>query len=461
MLAQILLERLKSIVGASNLLTSKAELDHFGVDRTSFWAPRACAVVRPNSVEQVRSIVLFAIETNLAIVPSGGRTGLSGGAVAANGELVLVMDRLNKVLDYRSSDRAVTVEAGIITANLQAFAEKNKLFYPVDFASSGSSQIGGNIATNAGGIRVLRYGMTRDWVLGLKVVTGAGEILDLNRGLVKNNSGYDLRHLFIGSEGTLGVICEATLQLTQPPQDSTVMVLGLSDFSAVVSVFELFEGKIDLSACEFFSQLALDRVVAHRGYTSPFDTGAPFYVLFEFEADSSNQAESCFQRALEQGWVVDGVISQNSIQAQSLWKLREDISDTLWQWQPYKNDLSVRVSDMPNFIKQVEQLVSDGYSEFELVWYGHVGDGNLHLNILKPEAMNSDDFLARCEPVSHEICNLLVAFGGSISAEHGIGLLKKDYLKYTRSAAEVEIMRKMKKIFDPKGILNPGKVFDE
>ena len=463
MLSEQIIERLKDIVGDQRLLLSRQDCDRFGVDRTSFWPPKPCGIVVPDSIEEVRQIVLLANEHNLPIVPSGGRTGLSGGAVAANGELVVAMDRLNQVVDFNPIERTLTVGAGMITANLQAYAQQHDLFYPVDFASTGSSQIGGNIATNAGGIKVIRYGMTRDWVMGLKVVTGCGDILDLNKGLVKNNTGYDLRHLFIGSEGTLGLICEVTIRLSTPPAESVVMVLGVSSFPAILKVLEAFRRQIDLSAFEFFSQSALDKVVAHTECAKPFDTEAPFYVLLEFETASQvplDQALTLFEQAVAEDWVVDGVISQSIAQAQTLWKLREDISETLWQWQPYKNDISVRVSLMPEFMQEVEALVSERYPDFELVWYGHIGDGNLHLNILKPEAMTAEDFVARCTPVSNEIGSLLARYKGSVSAEHGVGLLKKEYLYHSRSNEEIAMMRNIKKAFDPKGLLNPGKVFD-
>jgi len=224
MLSERIVERLNQIVGAQRVLLDEADLQRFGVDRTTIWQANPCAVVLPGSIEEVQQMVLLANELNLAIVPSGGRTGLSGGAVAKDGEIVVAMDRFNEVINFNPVDRSVTVGAGMITANLQEFATEQGLFYPVDFAAAGSSQIGGNIATNAGGIKVIRYGMTRDWVMGLKVVNGAGDILELNKGLVKNNTGYDFRHLFIGSEGTLGLICEATIELARPPADSTVLV---------------------------------------------------------------------------------------------------------------------------------------------------------------------------------------------------------------------------------------------
>ena len=217
MLPGPIIEQLIDIVGESRLLLGDDDLQRFGIDRTTLWKAAPCAVVLPGSTAEVQAIVRLANQCNLAIVPSGGRTGLSGGAVAKDGELVVALDRINQVIEFNPMDRSVTVGAGMITAKLQEFAEQQGLFYPVDFASSGSSQIGGNIATNAGGIKVIKYGMTRSWVAGLKVINGAGDILELNKGLAKNNTGYDLRHLFIGSEGTLGLICEATIQLARPP----------------------------------------------------------------------------------------------------------------------------------------------------------------------------------------------------------------------------------------------------
>lgn len=463
MLSEQIIARLTDIVGAQRLLLEAEDLQRFGIDRTTIWQPNPCAVVLPGTVEEVQQVVLLANECNLAIVPSGGRTGLSGGAVAKDGEIVVAMDRMNEVIDFNPMDRCVTLGAGMITAQLQDFAAEQGLFYPVDFASTGSSQIGGNIATNAGGINVIRYGMTREWVMGLKVVNGAGDILELNRGLVKNNTGYDFRHLFIGSEGTLGLICEATIQLTRPPADSTVLVLGVDNFPAILDVLRTFSAQIDLSAFEFFSQAALDKVTEHRGHPKPFETETPFYALLEFETPTESVMDSAmalFETCMEQGWVLDGVLSQSLSQAQALWKLREDISETLWHWQPYKNDISVRVSRMPAFLGEVDELVASRYPDFELVWYGHIGDGNLHLNILKPQDLSNDDFVAKCGNVSGEIGQLLAKYEGSISAEHGVGLLKKDYLHYSRSSLEMDLMRRIKKAFDPNSILNPGKLFD-
>lgn len=458
-----ILSALQACIGTDRVLTDAESCAHYGRDWTRVHAPAPAAVVLPGDIAEVQALVRLAMEHRLALVPSGGRTGLSAGAVACNGEVVVALDRLNRIADFNPIDRTVRCGAGVITAQLQAFAEEQGLFYPVDFASSGSSQIGGNISTNAGGIKVIRHGMTRDWVAGLKVVTGTGELLDLNRGLVKNNAGYDLRQLVIGAEGTLGIVVEATMQLGRPPKDLAVLVLGVTDMTAVMRVLEAYQGVMDLQAFEFFSELALQKVVAHQGLQRPFETRAEFYALLEFEQNTAadmEQAMSLFEHCVEKGWVVDGVVSQSVAQAQSLWRLREDISETISRWTPYKNDISTTIARVPDFLAEVDAVVSSAYPDFEIVWFGHIGDGNVHLNVLKPDALPMAEFQQRCGEVSRWVFEIVQRYEGSVSAEHGVGLLKKDYLHYTRSAAEIAIMRQIKQVFDPRGIMNPGKIFD-
>jgi len=458
-----ILSALQTCVGADRVLTDAEAFVQYGRDWTRVHTPAPSAVVLPGSIAEVQALVQLARERQLALVPSGGRTGLSGGAVACNGEVVVALDRLNRIEDFSPVDRTVRCGAGVITAQLQAFAEEQGLFYPVDFASSGSSQIGGNISTNAGGIKVIRHGMTRDWVAGLKVVTGSGELLDLNRGLVKNNAGYDLRQLVIGAEGTLGIVVEATMQLSRPPRDLAVLVLGVTDMAAVMRVLEVYQGAMDLQAFEFFSELALQKVVAHQGLQRPFETRADFYALLEFEQNSEadmGQAMALFEHCMEQGWVLDGVVSQSVAQAKALWRLREDISETISRWTPYKNDISTTIARVPDFLAEVEAVVCKAYPDFEIVWFGHIGDGNVHLNVLKPDALPIAEFQQRCGEVSRWVFEIVQRYGGSVSAEHGVGLLKKDYLHYSRSAAEIAIMQQIKRVFDPQGIMNPGKIFD-
>ena len=454
---------LADIVGSDRVLTDTDALLQYGRDWTRAYTPDAGVVVLPETVDQVQELVRLAAREQLAIVPSGGRTGLSAGAVARDGEMVLALDRLNQIADFNPVDRTVRCGAGVVTEQLQQFAEEQGLFYPVDFASSGSSQIGGNISTNAGGIKVIRHGMTRDWVAGLKLVTGTGELLDLNRGLVKNNAGYDLRQLVIGAEGTLGIVVEATMSLSRPPKNLAVMVLGVPDMAAIMSVLGAFQGGIELSAFEFFSELALCKVVEHQGLQRPFATPSEYYALLEFEQADEQAMETAmglFEHCVEQGWVLDAVVSQSVAQAQSLWRLREDISETISRWTPYKNDISTIVSRVPQFLGEVETVVNDSYPELEIVWYGHIGDGNLHLNILKPDSMAMDEFQQHCAEVSKQVFEIVQRHGGSVSAEHGVGLLKKDFLHYSRSPLEIDIMRHIKRVFDPQGIMNPGKIFD-
>jgi FAD/FMN-containing dehydrogenase len=456
------LEALSAIVGGEQLLTAAAELRHYGLDRTRHWPPAPLAVVRPGSAAEVCDVLRLANRERLAVVPSGGRTGLSGGAVAARGELVLSLERLRRILAVDRESATLTCEAGVTTAEVQAAARAAGLWYPVDFASAGSSQIGGNIATNAGGIRVLRHGMTRAWVRGLQVVTGAGELLELGHGLAKDNTGYDLCQLFIGSEGTLGVVCAATLALAPPPPPSAVLLLGAGELAALPAVLAAFRERCALCACEFFSEAALARVVAQCGLARPF-APAPWYLLLELEQrgpDSLESALELFAALRDDGLVRDGVLAQHEAQAQALWRLREEISDTLAAWQPYKNDVAVRTSRLPEFLERARRLCAERFPDLEMIWFGHLGDGNIHINALRPDAWSGARFQALGERLSAELGALVAEFGGSISAEHGIGLLKKPLLHYSRSAAEIDLMRAVKAVFDPNGILNPGKIFD-
>ncbi len=463
-MAQQTIESLQRACPELELTTAPDLLARHGQDWTRFREPRPSAVAFPKDTDQVCSLVARAAELGVALVPSGGRTGLSGGAVAAHGEVVVAMDRMRRIIGFDPVDRLLTVEAGVVTGAIQQRARELDLAYPVSFASEGSAQIGGNIATNAGGIRVMRYGLTRDRVAGLKVVDGRGRLLDLNRGLVKNASGYDLRHLMIGSEGTLGIIVEATLSLVAAPSPSRVMLLGVGSMTQIPEVMRALREGLALSACEFFSESCLELVCLARGLPRPLETPCPYYLLVEFDAPESG-AEAAVERALAlfealsvSGRVRDGVLSQSESQAAGLWAYREAISESAAPFIPYKNDLSVRLSAMPDFLLALDQRVSALFPEATVLWYGHVGDGNLHLNILKPETVETPVFERTCKQASAQLYELTRKFGGSVSAEHGIGLLKAPFLPYVRSDVEIELMRGIKRVFDPRGILNPGKL---
>ena len=354
---------LDEIFSPKQIARDDESLAHWGRDWTRDKSPAPSAIVFPDSPEQVQGLVRKAAEASTALVPSGGRTGLSGGAVAANGEVVVSFDKMNAILEFDATDRIVRCQPGVVTGALQNFAEERGLMYPVDFASSGSSHIGGNIATNAGGIKVIRHGLTRDWVTGLQVVTGTGDLLKCNQGLTKNATGYDLRHLFVGSEGTLGLIVEAELKLAKAPEPHRVMVLGVPQFADLLKVLARFQDHITLSAFEFFSQLALDKVRAHRKLAEPLSEPSAFYALLEFDRSAEELAMTAFTGCMEEGWVVDGVLSQSDTQAANLWQLREGISESIAAYTPYKNDLAVKVSVLPQFLERVTDCVKQAYPD--------------------------------------------------------------------------------------------------
>jgi len=347
---------------------------------------------------------------------------------------------------------------------VQDYASEKGYLFPVDFAARGSSQIGGNVATNAGGLNVVRYGLMREWVAGLVVVTGAGEVLKLNNGLVKNNTGYDFRHLFIGSEGTLGIITEVTLRVTTPPKPTSVVIVGLQDHKFVSEIFQSFRNAMKLTAFEMFTQDAVEYVLkAHTELSAPLNEKYPLYILIEAETETEDEMQkllSTFESCAEKGFILDGVISQSEQQAENFWKYRDYISESISPYTPYKNDVSVKISDVTTFMKETDDILKKEYPQFKVVWFGHIGDGNLHVNILKPQDLNMDEFVKSCQKVDQMLFGMIQKFQGSISAEHGVGLSKKPFLHFTRSQTEISLMKQIKKVFDPDAILNPGKIFD-
>lgn len=455
---------LEKIVGTSAVLCDPDSLTEFGRDWTRYYTPTPKAIVFPKDKSEVLELVRWANKASIALVPSGGRTGLSGAAVAKNGEVVVSFSKMNKILELNETDMTITVEPGVITETLQNEVAEKGYYFPVDFAARGSSQIGGNVATNAGGIKVVRYGLMRDWISGLEVVTGKGDILTLNNSLIKNATGYDLRHLFIGSEGTLGFITQITLQFTHPPKPLSVMVLGVPDTQSVMNVFQEFRRQTPLMAFELFTDKALSTVLEdHSELGKPFDTPVPIYLLVEYEktdAHSDENALQCFEACVEKGWVLDGVLSQSETQSKNFWALRELISEACSKYTPYKNDVSVTISKVPQFMSAVDQTLSTAYPDIKVIWFGHIGDGNLHINILKPRDLAMPEFVKRCQQVDQLLFKHIQSFGGSISAEHGVGLSKKPFLQYTRSTSEISYMKAIKSAFDPNNIMNPGKIFD-
>ncbi|PJZ54022.1 FAD-binding oxidoreductase [Leptospira adleri] len=461
---------LKSLIGPGKVFFrndpdfDEATFLSFGTDRTKVHSPDFEILAFPTNTEEVAKIVKYAFENGIAVVPSGGRTGYAGGAIAKNQELVLSLSKMDKVLDFDPFFGSIKVQAGMITKNLHKESEERGFYFPVDFASTGSSHIGGNIATNAGGVRVVHYGLVRQWVLGLTVVTGTGQILEFNGEVLKNNTGYDLKQLFIGSEGTLGVITEATLKLTTKPLDNRVLLVAVPDFVSILSLFkETHQVKVPLLAFEFFTEYCLGKVKAHLGVPDPFSAPSPYYVLMEFEIADENDDEKLFgflETITEKELISDGSLAQNSKQSETFWKYREGISESISiDYTVHKNDISLPLRNMEPFLVEMEALLKDEYPGFEIALFGHVGDGNLHLNIVKPKDISNEEFFKRCKSVDPDMFRLLQKYHGSISAEHGIGLLKKDFLHFSRTEAEILLMKEIKKSMDPKNIMNPGKVF--
>jgi FAD/FMN-containing dehydrogenase len=461
---QQFLTELRNILPTHTISTEDSEKETFGRDWLRDFSPSPSVILTPENTEQIQAAVALCAKHSMSIVPSGGRTGLSGGAAATNGEVVISLQRMRHILGLNPVDRTIQCQAGVVVEQLQLHAKEHGLYFPVDFSSRGSAHVGGIIGTNAGGIRVIRYGNTREWVVGLKVVTAHGELLELNGSLFKNNTGYDLRSLFIGSEGTLGIIVEATLRLTTPPRDVIRMLCGLNAHEDILPFLTFVRSQSrDLSAFEFMERAAVEEVFKYRDIRDPLSAPFPTYVLAEIELHGEEQGEEALQLcadALEEGLIADAVVSNSTAQADELLGIRDFISETLSRnYSLHKNDISVPVAAIPAFLRELHDTVTTIYPDFKVVVFGHVGDGNLHVNVLKPHDMLDEVFYGKCHDADHAIFKLVSAYRGSISAEHGVGLLKRDFLHYSRSPLELSIMRGIKRTLDPDGIMNPGKIF--
>lgn len=443
----------------------------FGTDRSKNYAPRPGLILFPRTTSEVSGIVSLAYEYGVPLVPSGGRTGYAGGAVAARAEVVLSLGKMNELLELDPDFAIVRSQAGIITDELNQLLAREGLFFPLQFAATGSTQLGGNLATNAGGVRVVRYGPLRQWVLGLTLVDGTGAVHRLGGPYIKDSSGYDLKSLVVGSEGTLGVITEVTLRLTQPPQDTTVYLLALDSYDQVVRLFRRARSLTSpLAAFEFFSGYCLERVLEFAsGLGEPFGERYSHYVLLEVDSlgsarsdGSHSELEELLAEFFAQGVVADGTVAVNSTQARTLWRYREEISEALSLHHiVHKNDISIPMAHLTSFAPKLERALSDNYPEYRVAIFGHLGDGNLHINIVKPDSMPAEAFWEHMVTINDLVYAMVAEYGGSISAEHGLGLVKKKDIYWNHSQAEVAIMRAIKQAFDPKGIMNPGKVLPD
>jgi len=378
------------------------------------------------------------------------------------GELVVSLDRMNRIDPVDVTGLTLRVDAGAVTEQVHVHCAAHGLTWPVDLASKGSSQVGGNLATNAGGVKVIRYGHARHWVLGLVVVTAAGEVLELGGALEKDNTGVDLRQLFIGSEGTLGIITEATLKLTRLPERLEVALFAVDGIDSGLRLFESARReRFELSAYELFTEPCMARFRAHRGFGPPFARRSAAYLLVEAEAPEPAVFETWAHAALSAPGVEDGVLASSPAQGRELWRLREGISEALGATGlPHKNDVALPVRALADFCRELEAVFAASYPGWEICLFGHVGDGNLHINVMKPDSLAREEFFRLTGAADHAVFDLVRRYRGSISAEHGVGLIKKDYLGYTRSPAEIALMRQLKAVLDPDNLLNPGKILD-
>ncbi len=464
-ISDAVLDKFRTVLRNEDVVTDEKLCESYGHDWTHLKG-KASVILFPRSTQEVSGILKICNSEKISVIPSGGRTGLAGAAVATESEVVLSLEKMNKILEIDTIGMSVTAEAGVIIQALQEKIREAGFFYPVDLASKGSCQLGGNIATNAGGLKLIRYGGTREHVLGLEVVLANGDICDLNFNLKKDNSGYDLKNLFVTSEGTLGVITKATMRIMPKPKELKLVVMTLNQFSGILEVLRLANmSGLQLTAFEFFTRQALDIVLKHhKEIRDPFQNSYANYVLIEYEQISSladAQMQELLEEAMEKGWVQDALIATNSAEFRQFWGMRENISESVAvEAMVRKNDITIPIAKLADFDREAQKIIQSAPKDIRLVLFGHIGDGNIHINYLGPKDGDREKFLSDVHKLEEKVFTIIKGMRGSISAEHGIGLIKKEDLKQTRTPAQIEMMRQIKKIFDPNGILNPGKIFD-
>ncbi len=463
------LSRIAAIVGPNGLITEPAAMTPYLEEERGLFHGRARMVVRPASTAETAEVVRLCAEAGLSIVPQGGNTGLCGGAAPdlSGDQVVLSLQRMNRVRAIDPLNFTITVDAGVILESVQQAADQAGCLFPLSLGAEGSCQIGGNISTNAGGSGVLRYGNTRDLVLGLEVVLPDGRVWDGLKCLRKDNTGYDLKHLFIGGEGTLGIITAAVLKLFPKPQEVETGFCALSDLDAALAL--LARGRAatgdQVTAFELVPRIGLElgcRLVP--GVTDPFDGPHQWYALIELSSSRSDGSlketmETLLGAAFEAGEVADAVIASSFDQRDALWRIRENIPEAQKrEGGSIKHDVSVPTSAVPQFIRRATAAVEQAMPGVRAVPFGHLGDGNIHFNLTQPAGADKQAFLGRWEEMNRIVHDIVVDMRGSISAEHGIGQLKKGELAHYKAPLELELMQRIKAALDPQGIMNPGKI---
>jgi FAD/FMN-containing dehydrogenase len=455
------LERMANVVGAKGVVTDEHDKAPYLREWRGLWTGSTPLILRPQTTAEVSRILAIADETETAIVPQSGNTGLVGGQIPNAGEVLLSLNRMEKILDIDAENDTLTVEAGATLKSIQETAEEHNRLFPLSLASEGTCRIGGNLSTNAGGLNVLAYGNARDLCLGLEVVLADGRVLNMLKTLRKDNTGYDLKNMFIGAEGTLGIITAASLKLFPQPRRLDTMLVAVPSTTAALRLLALAKQTSGnrVVAFELLSETAMQFTLQHMNVRRAVETVSPWYILLELADATQSAAEQLLETALEKSFVLDGVIAQSQSQRTELWALREKMSEAQkFEGASIKHDVSVPVSKLPPFIEQASIAVEKYIPGARICCFGHMGDGNMHFNVSQPKAMAAKDYLARWKEMNQIVHDIVHQHEGSFSAEHGVGILKRDDMVRYKSPVELAVMRSMKQALDPKGILSPGRV---
>ncbi len=458
-------DRLRAVVGASRVLTGAADLAPYCTDWRGRYTGKASCVVLPGTTDEVAAVVRICAEAGTPVVPQGGNTGLCGGATPIGGEVVVNLRRMNRIRGIDADNNSITVEAGCTLHAVQEAAKAADRLFPLSLAAEGSATIGGNLATNAGGVQVLRYGNARELTLGLEVVLADGRIWNGLRALRKDNTGYDLKHLFIGAEGTLGLITAATLKLFPRPRAQATAWVAVPDPAAAVSLLGRLRDTAgdNVTAFEIVGGPALELVLRHIPNARDPLAGKPAWqVLIELSGardDLSASLEQALQEATADGLVDDAALAASEAQTAALWALRENVSEAQKiEGVSIKHDIAVPVSRIAEFIARADTALLKAFPQVRIVCFGHIGDGNLHYNQSRPDAQSNVEFIAQTDAVNRIVHDLVHELGGSISAEHGLGQLKREEVLRYKSETEMGLMRAVKQALDPRGLMNPGKL---
>lgn len=460
------LNRLAAVVGEAHAIRDTAEMDGYMREWRQIWVGRSPLVLRPATTEQVSRILAIANETRTVIVPQAGNTGLCGGQIPTDEghEVVLSLDRMSRILNVDPADNTITVEAGAVLKSVQEAADAADRLFPLSLASEGSCRIGGNLSTNAGGLNVIAYGNTRDLCLGLEVVLADGRIWNGLKRLRKDNTGYDLRDLFIGAEGTLGIITAAVLKLFPKPRTQETGFIAVPSPQAAVDLLSLAKEMSGnrVVAFELIADIALQFAIRHAGVRHPLSESSPWYVLAELSDPVPGAMMTLLEAAMERGLVTDAALAQSDAQRSNFWAARELISESQKpEGGSIKHDIAVPVSQVPQFLAEADAAVTRLLPGCRFISFGHLGDGNIHYNVSQPIGMDKAKYLDLWNAMNDVVFEVVGRLNGSISAEHGIGRLKAHRMTAIKSPVEIEMMRGLKRMFDPNNILNPGRVLPE